>query len=286
MRQSYIYILHFDQPMAHAMHYSGCTAALGKRLRRHAQGHGGVIVREFIKRGIHFTVSSVSICSHAEMRRKEKMLKDLHNGPRYCGICTERPYRIEGTTPVDLGNLTVPLRSEAYQDGFDSDDAVRVRFIERDEPPQTMARIMEIMKKDKDVLGWIPAGGDEGLEFLVKKNQIALASVEGRIIGYAAFTIDMARTRVTVQQCCVEDEWRFIGAGRAMIREIEISHNDLDYRCQVRDDLAANYFWREIGFTQTEQYRHKTSGRRINVYHKPQLIKPLATWESNGDGRV
>jgi len=79
-----IYLLHFDQPLAHARHYMGFTFDLERRLDEHARGNGNARIMEVLaERGITFTLAR----TWEGPQRLERRLKRQKNAPRFCPLC-------------------------------------------------------------------------------------------------------------------------------------------------------------------------------------------------------
>lgn len=263
---SYIYVLHFDTPLSHARHYIGCTESLRQRLTAHAIGAGSRICRELIERGVTFRLGGLYTCSHRRMRTLERTLKNQHNSDRYCQLCTKDQNSFKGTKVYDIDNIPFRTDSDALRLSASLRTGQTVRLTGPDEPETTMQQILLLMRKDKDALGFIPAGGEQGLQVLIPRGRIAIASANGEIIGYAAHTVDLAESRVTIQQCCVRDDARLMGVGAKLIECVQAEHIDTPLIAKVRNDLAANEFWTAIGFEHTLQFIHKTSKSKINQY--------------------
>ena len=87
---SYVYILHFSQPLAHAQHYTGATDRLLQRLHQHCGGsNGGRLPKVFHALGVSFVVGRVEeYDDHSTAFRRERQIKRGGHGPRYCQICT------------------------------------------------------------------------------------------------------------------------------------------------------------------------------------------------------
>ncbi len=86
---SYVYILHFRQPLAHAQHYTGATDDLRQRMRHHRGGHGGRLPQIFRELGVSFVVGRVE--EYDDRRTaflRERQIKRTAHGPRYCQVCT------------------------------------------------------------------------------------------------------------------------------------------------------------------------------------------------------
>lgn len=271
--KAYIYILHFDLPLAHAEHYCGCTTNIRARMARHAHGHGSNLTRVLKEQGITWRLGHLAYCSFADMRRLERSLKDLKNTPRHCDICNpDSAFRLPGTTPIDLGALNFPKDSPTIRlltRNLELPAVMTVRYTSEAEPPETLLWVRDLMHKDKDALGFIPAGGKGGLNIIAPRGLIAIVSNNGQDVGYAAFTIKPDGRQVNIHQCCIADDARLCGHGRALVSNIAAKFPYADIVAKVRNDLAANHFWSQIGFTLTQTVRHKTSGNAINWYCLP-----------------
>lgn len=79
----YVYLLHFDQPLAHARHYIGFTTDIDGRLRRHERGGGSCLIAAIAGRNIGYIVARV----WRGDGNFERKLKRQKNGPRLCPIC-------------------------------------------------------------------------------------------------------------------------------------------------------------------------------------------------------
>jgi predicted GIY-YIG superfamily endonuclease len=82
-----VYLLHFDQPYAHARHYTGWTEDLLERLDRHARGHGARLMNVISQAGIGFILART--CEGT--RDTERAIKNHGGAVRYCPLCTPRP---------------------------------------------------------------------------------------------------------------------------------------------------------------------------------------------------
>lgn len=265
MAQPTIYILHFDEALHHARHYAGCTSNLHQRLIAHASGAGSKLTRVIAEQGITWQLGTVAICTHSSMRRLERHLKDMNNGPEYCQICQNgSARRIAGTTnypvalirfPTTSGLLTIEPRVE-----------VVVRFTSPTEPRAIHEWLKHMMRVEKDALGFIPAGGPAGLSTLHDRGQIAIIGSAKEDIGYAAWTINQTTGLVTIHQTVVSDAYRLRQIGATLIGAIKARYPQTPIVAKVRDDLAANHFWRAIGFKYTGSVIHPTSTNRINHY--------------------
>ena len=264
----YVYILHFHTPLAHAQHYTGCTCSVRARLTAHANGAGSRLTRELIKQGIGWELGSLLQCSRKRMRELERHLKDQKNASRFCGTCSNPPARMAGTTHYPVEEIQFPTTSDGLRSWATPETVRTIRLTAEGEPKETMSGIVEVWKEDRDGLGFIPIGGEGGLNGLISRGQIAVAFEGEEVVGYAAYSVNPSRTRVTVNQCCVGDKARLQGVGRRLIQLVEESTDAAEIVAKVRIDLAANHFWAAIGFQTVETVTHRTSGSRITTYRK------------------
>lgn len=79
----YVYLIHFDRPVAHARHYLGYTADIDKRMAMHQRGAGARLLQVCKERGITWTVAWVRIGD----RNEERRLKNWHKSSQLCPIC-------------------------------------------------------------------------------------------------------------------------------------------------------------------------------------------------------
>jgi predicted GIY-YIG superfamily endonuclease len=87
---SFVYILHFDRPLAHAQHYTGATDDLEGRIKAHRSGsNGGRLPQVFRELGVSFVVGRVEeYDDHDVAFRRERQIKRVAHGPRYCQVCS------------------------------------------------------------------------------------------------------------------------------------------------------------------------------------------------------
>ena len=272
---AFIYILHFDTPLAHAQHYTGCTEAIQERLNAHANGAGSHLTRVLAAEGIGWRMGALMQCSKYQMRRLERHLKNIANAGRYCRHCAKLPARLPGTQHYPFEELPFTPTSAALADQSGILPFTIVRPIKTDEPQETMEAIRELMRRDMDALGFIPAGGKEGLSRLLRAGLIVIAKRAGEVVGYLAYTITRDRTTATIHQCCVRDDSRLNGLGRRLVAAVRTAQPEAILLAKVRDDLAANHFWPAVGFAKAGEQTHPKSKRRINLYQKlPVPSKP------------
>lgn len=271
---AFIYILHFDTPNAHAEHYCGSTESLKQRLEAHADQHGARLIEAIQEKGHSWRLGALATCTKTTMRRIERSLKDNHNTPRYCQICNDMPMRIPGTQPLDTGLIRFPTDSGSLSSKAPDFQDVAVRLTTQLEPATTMDFIKDLMRKDKDALGFIPAGGKEGLQTLLDTARLAIISNNNDDIGYAAFTLSPDKTRLNIHQACIRDDARCRHHGTALVDFIRHLRPSAAIWAKVRTDLPANLFWTALGFQIQRSVTHHTSGSLIHHYLRPPERKP------------
>lgn len=271
-RQSFVYLLHFDIPLAHAEHYAGCTHQLRQRLARHAAGAGSTLTRVLHERKIPWRLAALGTCCHAEMRRLERTLKDQANGPRFCPICTDYPTAIPGCLPYPITEIKFPIDSASII--LPTRHPVIIRSLKGDNETDALLSVRAIANAERDCLGWIPCGGDEGLNRLAKTGGLTVVqTIPGDVVAYAAWSLTHDRTRLTIHQLAVREEQRLQQYGRSLATAILSQYPCAVAVAKVREDLAANNFWTAIGWERKRQAIHKTSRATINHYYHLPLIK-------------
>jgi predicted GIY-YIG superfamily endonuclease len=81
---STVYLLHFSRPLHHARHYLGSTSDLDQRLNEHRSGQGARLLEVITDLGISFELAR----TWEGDRKPERRLKNRHNAPRLCPICS------------------------------------------------------------------------------------------------------------------------------------------------------------------------------------------------------
>jgi len=80
----FLYLIHFEQRVAHAGHYLGCTDDLKNRLHEHGNTYrGAALMQECRRRGIAWTLAAVWRHGHD----KEHKTKQVGGLSKYCPIC-------------------------------------------------------------------------------------------------------------------------------------------------------------------------------------------------------
>ena len=92
------YLIHLDQPVAHARHYTGWQKrAGGNREARHQSGNGARLLATARARGIAFRV--VRTWPGTD-RRFERQLKNYAHAPRLCPVCSPDSWMNQMPGPV------------------------------------------------------------------------------------------------------------------------------------------------------------------------------------------
>lgn len=79
-----VYLIHFDQPLAHARHYIGWTDDIEARLERHKAGQGSRLMEVVTSAGIAWKVSR----TWTGGRSLERRLKRQKHAARLCPACS------------------------------------------------------------------------------------------------------------------------------------------------------------------------------------------------------
>lgn len=82
-----VYLIHFDTPYRHARHYVGWTSDLDARLRAHRSGRGSRLMEVITTAGITWQLAR----TWPGGRSRERAIKNRHESPRLCPLCTPRP---------------------------------------------------------------------------------------------------------------------------------------------------------------------------------------------------
>jgi len=78
-----VYLLHFDRPFKHAMHYMGWASDLEGRLRHHQNGTGANLLKHVRDAGIGWTLARTWVGD----RHRERALKVQGGHSRKCPMC-------------------------------------------------------------------------------------------------------------------------------------------------------------------------------------------------------
>lgn len=84
--QGTVYLIHFDQKLAHAQHYVGFTTNLEQRLKHHRNGSGARLMEVIKNLGIPWQLAR----TWNAPKSFERQLKNRKCSGRYCPICQEQ----------------------------------------------------------------------------------------------------------------------------------------------------------------------------------------------------
>lgn len=264
---AFLYVLHLDKKLSHTQHYCGSTKNLQQRLLAHALGRGARYTEVLKEQGIDWKLAGLYQCNHAVMRRLERVLKDTARIYRFCEICSQTPATLPGTQKYELSLLKFATDSATIRLHAGPRPTFSYRIAKPSEAVKLTKWLIDVMKIERDALGFIPGGSGRGVEDLVKLGRILLAEADGNPIGYIAHFASKDHARITIHQCCVLDAFRFYGIGREMINAIRQMHPGKELVAKVRYNLAANHFWLRIGFQIATSIPHETSGNIIHHYY-------------------
>jgi predicted GIY-YIG superfamily endonuclease len=79
-----VYLIHLNQPIGHARHYTGFALDHARRFQEHLDGRGGRLLKVANSRGITYAV--VRVWSPAD-RRFERRVKNSSRAPQLCPVC-------------------------------------------------------------------------------------------------------------------------------------------------------------------------------------------------------
>jgi len=79
-----VYLIHFEEKLAHAGHYLGKAENIEERLARHKKGNGARILKELKQKGIDFQI--VRIWENVSPNFERKLKIAGHNN-KLCPIC-------------------------------------------------------------------------------------------------------------------------------------------------------------------------------------------------------
>lgn len=105
----FVYVLHFDKPYKHAMHYIGYVdgdnqGAVNARMEDHKAGRGARLMDVITKAGIGFTIAWI----YDNVDRKfERKLKNKGGAKKHCQMCIANKKReniIKLSNSINNGN--------------------------------------------------------------------------------------------------------------------------------------------------------------------------------------
>ena len=87
----FVYLICFDEKLAHAKHYLGSSCFLDERLAQHAAGSGARLMEVIQEAGISWQLARLWECeTEPEMRQLERYYKHRHNSGQICPRCNPR----------------------------------------------------------------------------------------------------------------------------------------------------------------------------------------------------
>lgn len=269
MHTGWIYCLHFREPIHHAQHYTGSTTDLLRRLRVHASGMGSRLTRAMHQRGIGFTLGGLYQAKSLEsLRRCERRAKKTHNCSSFCSICKgDGQAHIFEMMIVDPEVPGVPIHSWEYKPVGDD------LHVEIDEASiDDVEEIRAVMSAERQCVGFIPAGGEEGINVQILKKRVYVARCEDHVVGYCIWSPTMLMQYARIYHVAVFDRYRLMGIGKRLIEQAIRAAVEIGMRymqAHVRIDLNANDFWEKIGFFRIGVARHRISKSFMNCYQRP-----------------
>lgn len=299
MTPSWIYVLHFNDPLHHAAHYVGCTSNLPQRLHAHAMGAGSRLTRVLLERGITWQLGGIFMCNRTQMRRIERDTKNQHNAHRFCELCSDSRCIIpKGCTIFD--RQLIPWRTQAdaaawSRANFSMSHVLRFASTEDAADTAIMASFRELMRYNGDEIGFIPVGGDAGLTRLFNCGKVIMLMINNRVEGYIAYSNTPDLRRIRIHQVVVSEQYRLFGYGSKLVENVQAQLPNAMLSCNVKASLTANTFWKNIGFELIHARPHKSSGNIINYYlrHPRDCVLALTlddisdlTSEDNSDAIV
>ena len=88
-----VYLIHFDRPLHHAMHYIGKAKYLGKRMQHHQNGSGARILQVCNERGIGYKIVRYWQVPDNKASIFERRLKNQKKSSKLCPVCNPDGYK-------------------------------------------------------------------------------------------------------------------------------------------------------------------------------------------------
>ena len=101
-----VYLIHFNKPYRHARHYLGFTENFEKRITDHLCGMGARLMEVVTNARIEWRVAR----TWRGDRRLERRLKNLHNAPALCPICSGKKAMKRGNFAQKIQRLVKGTR--------------------------------------------------------------------------------------------------------------------------------------------------------------------------------
>jgi hypothetical protein len=100
-----VYLIHFDIAYKHARHYLGWTLDLLARLQAHRDGRGARLMEVITGAGITWQLAR----TWPGGRDRERAIKNRHEAPRLCPICTPVPYPVTTGRSAIIATVREPV---------------------------------------------------------------------------------------------------------------------------------------------------------------------------------
>jgi len=78
----FVYVLHFESPLAHAKHYIGSTTDVKRRMIEHASGTGARLTEVIAEKDIGFILAALGVVPLLDLRRMERRAKNWHSSAK------------------------------------------------------------------------------------------------------------------------------------------------------------------------------------------------------------
>ena len=255
----YVYLLHFNSPIAHAQHYVGSTMSLESRLAAHAAGRGSRLTAEFAQLRIPFILGGVWQCTRESSRITERRLKERKNAPFFCRICAgNKARRLSGVERID--EILPPKYNFWWPTKWEEPSSAMIQPMQL----SALEELISLQRLWKEEIGHIPT---DGLRRHCRRGEIIEARIGSKMVGACVYGIK--RDVATIHQMLVADECRGCGFGAAMVRHAWRAariNGAVTMKAKVRHDLPSNDFWRACGFTVSKVVKHKTSKKTANIW--------------------
>lgn len=79
-----VYVLHIEPAYKHAVHYTGFSWDIEKRVLEHLSGKGAILPKAAIRAGCHLILVHVEVNAD---RKRERAIKNMGAGRSVCPIC-------------------------------------------------------------------------------------------------------------------------------------------------------------------------------------------------------
>lgn len=263
----YLYILHFDEPLHHAKHYSGSTKNLRQRLVAHASGAGSKLTKWLADHGLNWRLGAVATAPGNKLRAIERELKARKNACDFCAICRNTPFKVPGTLPIDLDLCQFATDSQSLR-GERPEFTIQVST---KGDRECLERIRWLMQDEREALGFIPIGDASGALAAIDRGRFLIVRQKHTVVGYLMWTKDDSTSQVNIHQLTIDDPYRLYGLGKQTVATLEALLPHYTLHARVRSELPANEFWEAIGFTRGVERENEGSLSKCNNWYKAPM---------------